>query len=189
MSFHLGPLSRRERMWLGLGCGCLAAGLLIGPAFLALAECPPLRAATGWTPPRLVPVGAFPDLGAEGCFYDLPVFGGPTSVRGTVIGRSDLERRVRAAVFACARDDWTGDVTISAAVDAAGNITDVISHGNVSPVMRSCLTLKVLEGDPIATRGPGTLRTSYFIGRRSTTYRSSRAVQPSADVPTGGEAG
>jgi hypothetical protein len=153
-------------MWLQLAAGCLAAAFLVGPTLLALAQCPPVRAATSWTPLRLLAVKAFPDLGADGCIYDLPVHAGPTAVQGRVIEQWALQSRLTGAVFACARDGWTGDVTISATVDGRGNITDVLSQGNASPIMASCLTAHVLEGDPIAARGPGTLRASYFMGQR-----------------------
>ena len=153
-------------MWLQLAAGCLAACFLVGPALLALAQCPPVRAATSWTPLRLLAVRPFSNLGAEGCMLDLPVHAGPTSVQGRVTGQWALESRFTGAVFACARDGWTGDVTISATVDARGNITDFLSQGNASPSMRSCLAVHVLDGDPIAARGPGTLRAGYFMGQR-----------------------
>jgi len=153
-------------MWLQLAAACLAAAFLVGPSLLALAQCPPIHAATSWTPLRLLAVKPFSDLGARGCFDDLPVHAGPTAVQGRLIGRWDLASRLTGAVFACARDGWTGDVTISATVDARGNITDVLSRGNASPIMRSCLAVHVLEGEPTDARGPGTLTAGYFMGQR-----------------------
>jgi hypothetical protein len=166
-TFHLGPLSRRARMFLQLAAGCLGACVLIGPSFLALSRSPPIAAIPSWASLRMLPVKPFADLGAGGCLADdLPVHAGPAVVQGTLAGRSALQDRLNGAVFACARDGWKGDVTISATVDARGAITGVLSQGNASPVMRSCLTVHILEGEPLASRGPGTLKVGYFMGER-----------------------
>jgi hypothetical protein len=166
-TFHLGPLSRRARMFLQLVAACAGACVLVGPTFLALAQSPPIAAATSWTPPRLLRVEPFADVGRKTCFLDdPPVHAGPAAVAGSLTGRSALSGRLTNAVRACAQDGWTGDVTISATVDARGAITGVLSQGNASPTMRSCLTAHVLKGEPLASRGPGTLKLGYFMGQR-----------------------
>lgn len=162
-TFHLGPLSRRARMILGLIAGCMGLCVLVGPTLFALANAPPISAATSWTPLRLLPFKAFRNLADGSCFDHPPVHAGPVAVQGTVREKGELVQRITAAVFACAADGWTGDVTISAAIDARGTITDVHAAGTVSPVMRRCLRAKVIDGDPISTAGPGTLHASYFV--------------------------
>lgn len=163
LSFHLGPLSRRGRMWLQLAAGCLGASVLLGPALLALGQVPPIAAPTSRPPLRLVSVKPFNDLTAGACFPVPPVYAGPTAVHGRLTGQPDIQRRLTRAVLACADGGWTGDVTIAATVDARGNVTDVLSQGTVSAAVRSCLTAHVLDGDPIATRGPGTLKAGYWL--------------------------
>jgi len=153
-------------MFLQLLAGCLGLGVLIGPTLLALANQPPIAAATSWTPPRLLAVKPFHDLGGDTCIRDLPVYAGPTAVQGTVVPRQPLEQRLAAAMFACVSGAWSGGVTISATVDARGTITGVEAEGDTSPVMQRCLTNHVIHSDePITTRGPGTLRAGYFMGR------------------------
>lgn len=165
-TFHLGPLSRRARMFLQLVAGCAGACVLVGPTFLALAQAPPIAAATSWTPLRLLRVEPFASVGRHACMFDdPPVRAGPAAVEGSLTGRSALQGRLTRAVLACAADGWTGDVTISATLDARGAITDVLSQGNASPLMRSCLTARVLEGEPLPSRGPGTLKAAYFMGQ------------------------
>jgi hypothetical protein len=166
LTFHFGPLSRRARMFLQLIAGCLGMCILIGPSFLALAEVPPIPAATSRTPLRLLAVKPFLDLSAGGCFDVSPrVLAGPTALQGTIVGQSELNERLETSVFACAADGWTGDVTISATVDARGSIATLQLGGDVSPLMRTCLGTNILRSDLTETRGPGTLRASYFMGQ------------------------
>jgi hypothetical protein len=167
LTFHLGPLSRRARMFLQLVAGCVGMCALVGPALLSLANAPPIAAATSRTPLRLLAVKPFRDLSADGCSPYPPVHAGPTAVQGTVVGQLQLEKRLAAAVLECTADDWTGDLTISATVDVRGGITDVRLQGDASTHMQGCLRTNVLRGHPLATRGPGTLHASYFMGRRT----------------------
>ncbi len=162
LSFHLGPLSRRARMFLHLAAVCLGMGVLVGPTLLALANSPPIAAATAWTPLQLLAVKPFLDLSEDGRMGRPPLHAGPTAVQGRVIERGVLEQRLADAVFACAADGWTGDVTISATVDPGGTVTGVQSQGDAPALMQRCLETKVLQGHPLAARGPGTLRASFF---------------------------
>jgi hypothetical protein len=168
LTFHFGPLSRRARMFLHLVAGCLGLGVLIGPTLLALANSPPIAAATSWTPVRLLAVKPFHDLSGDTCMGDPPLHAGPIAVQGRLVGRADLQRRLAGAVFACAADGWTGGVTIAATVDAPGAITGVHLEGDASPVMQRCLRVHLFHDDPIATPGPGTLYASFFMGQRRT---------------------
>ena len=152
-------------MWVHLIAAALAIGVLIGPTFLALAQAPPITAAASWTPVRLLAVSSSVDLSAGSCIDDPPLHAGPVSVQGRVVGPG-LKWRLTTAVFRCAAADWTGDVTISADVDAGGTVTDVRLSGDTPPRMQRCLSTNVLHGYPIATRGPGTLHANYFMGRR-----------------------
>jgi hypothetical protein len=166
LSFHLGPLSRRARMFLHLVAGCAGLCVLLGPTLLALADAPPIAGATSWAPLRLLAVKPFQNLGAGSCVLNVPLHEGPTAAQGTVSGQSALRARLTDAMLACAGDDWTGGLTISTAVDARGTVTDVRMDGDASPIMQRCLRTRIFHGDPSETRGPGTLRASYFMGRR-----------------------
>jgi hypothetical protein len=153
-------------MFLQLIAGALGMCVLIGPSFLALADVPPIPAPTSRTPMRLLAVKPFLDLSASSCFVVPPVHAGPTAVQGTIVGQSELHERFNRVVFACTGDGWIGGVTISATVDARGSITLLQMDGHISPSMRRCLRTYILRDDLIATRGPGTLHASYFVGQQ-----------------------
>jgi len=165
-TFHFGPLSRQARMVLHFIAGCVGMCVLIGPTLFALASSPPISTATAWTPLTVLAVKPFQALTESSGMPVPPLHAGPGAVEGTVVGRSELQARLTSAMFACTQAGWTGDVTISAAVDARGTISDVRTAGNVSSEMKTCLGTEVLIGDPLAVRGPGTLRASYFGGAR-----------------------
>ncbi len=163
LTFHLGPLSRRTRMFLSLAAGCVGLGILVGPTLAALASSPPISRATAWQPLRLLRVAPFRNLAREDCMSVLPVRAGPTAVQGRLVQPFELHSRISGAVVECAQG-WDGDVIVSARVDPRGAVTDVQMDGKLLPGMRRCMTSRILGGDSVATRGPGTLHASYFMG-------------------------
>jgi hypothetical protein len=163
-SFHFGPLSRRARIVLHFIAGCAALCVLVGPTLFALAGAPPISSATSWTPVQLLAVRPFYDLGAHSCTRDRPLHAGPVAVEGRLTERFELQERLTTAVWECDHD-WNGDVTISASIDTRGIVTGMQSAGNVSPAMQRCLRSSVLQPALRWTRGPGTLRASYFMGQ------------------------
>ena len=57
-------------------------------------------------------------------------------------------------------------LTLSVSVDASGNLREVQADTGADDALADCATTFVRRGGRLETRGPGTLKIGYYMGRQ-----------------------
>ena len=143
----------------------LVAVALFGPSIAAFATSRPV-VAVGVAPPPPIPVihvHPFLDLTAGSCILDPPLHIGPTHRTTVLFYEESLRERMNEAAARCTGpSDY---LVLSVAVDKAARITKVSADSGADGAVARCATTFMRGSRNLETRGPGTLKIGYFMGR------------------------
>ena len=156
----------RFALWGRVTLPLLVAATFFGPSIAAFATSRPV-VAVGVAPPPPIPViqvRPFLNHADDSCVGGSPIHEGPQERTGQLTHSWPLESRMQAAASKCLGPS-SNFVTLSVSVDAKGNLLHVEADTGADDALADCATMFVRRQGSVETRGPGTLKIGYFMGR------------------------
>jgi hypothetical protein len=153
-------------LWGRMTLPVLVAATFFGPSIAAFATSKPVVPVP--TNPLIPVISVHPFLNlaaADACFADPPIHDGPHEQTGQLSHPGPLDSRMLAAAVKCL-GPTSNFLTLSVSVDAQGNLGDIQADTGADGALADCATTFVRRGGRLETRGPGTLKIGYYMGRQ-----------------------
>lgn len=147
-----------------MALGVLAIAFMFGPSLAAFATSRPVVPVPENPRVPVIPVHPFRDLTHDSCIADPPLHVGPTMETKGLFYVAALEQRMIAAASACT-DPSSGYLVLSASVDRQGRITGVDADAGRDRHLAACATTYLERNGDVETRGPGSIKIGFFMGR------------------------
>ena len=156
----------RFAFWGGMTVPLLVAAAFFGPSIAAFATARPVVAVGVAAPPPIpvISVHPFVSLDDGSCTGDSPLQVGPTHQTSSLFSEASLRARMNEAAAECV-DPSSGYLVLSVTVDRTARITNVTADAGADQRLARCATTFIQRSHGLETRGPGTLKIGYFMGR------------------------